>query len=68
MSEARPTPIPAETTGLSLGYRFVWRLQYTLLAWGGPAQMPLHRDPRERMRRERTARVRAALPSEIQPD
>ncbi|MFC6712562.1 hypothetical protein [Branchiibius cervicis] len=61
MSEARPTPIPAETRGLSLGYRFVWRLQYTLLAWGGPAQMPLHRDPRERMRRQRAARVEAAV-------
>lgn len=66
MCEARPTPIPTDKAGLSLGYRFVWRLQYTLLAWGGPAQMPLHRDPRERMRRERTARVQAARTGQAQ--
>lgn len=55
-----PTKIPDDSTGLSIGYRFFWRVQYTLLAWGGPAQLPLHRDPRERMRRERAARVAAA--------
>ncbi|MBB2891920.1 hypothetical protein [Flexivirga oryzae] len=51
------TPIPKSKAGLSLGYRFIWRLHYTLLAWGGPAQRPLEWDPRERMRRERAEKV-----------
>lgn len=54
-----PTPIPSSHDGLSFGYRFLWRLQYTLLSWGGPAQQSPERDPRERMRRERAARVAA---------
>lgn len=57
----QPTPIPKSKSGLSLGYRFFWRLHYTLLAWGGPAQRPLEFDPRERMRRDRAALVERAF-------
>lgn len=56
----RPTKIPKDKSGLSVGYRFFWRLHYTLLAWGGPGQRPLDHDPRELMRRERLARVQSA--------
>ncbi len=55
-----PTPIPTSRTGLSLGYRIGWRLRYTLLLWGGPAERPLDADPRELMRRDRAAKVRRA--------
>ncbi|GAB3579376.1 hypothetical protein [Calidifontibacter terrae] len=56
----QPTPIPRGKAGLSIGYRLGWRFRYTLLLWGGPAQRPLDADPRERMRRERAAKVRSA--------
>lgn len=52
--------IPKDNTGLSLGYRFLWRLQYTLLTFMGPADQGGMRDPRFRLRAERTARVNAA--------
>ena len=52
--------IPKDNTGLSLGYRFFWRLQYTLLTFMGPADQGGMRDPRFRLRAERTARVNAA--------
>lgn len=60
MQEARPTPITKDRTGLSLGYRVRWRVMYLLLAWGGPPHRSLELDPRERLRRERAARVAAA--------
>ena len=52
--------IPADTTGLSLGYRILWRIQYTLLSFMGPADQGGMNDPRFRMRAERTGRVNAA--------
>ena len=52
--------IPKDNAGLSLGYRFFWRLQYTLLTFMGPADQGGMRDPRFRLRAERTARVNAA--------
>lgn len=57
----QPTPIPKSTAGLSLWYRFKWRFLYSLLVWGGPPHRSLDLDPRERMRRERSARVAQAL-------
>lgn len=56
----RPTPIPRDTTGLTWRYRFFWRLEYAVLHWGGPPQPALDRDPREKLRRERAAKVEAA--------
>ncbi|BDZ58926.1 hypothetical protein FB554_2119 [Barrientosiimonas humi] len=60
MSHQQPTPIAKDRAGLSVGYRFRWRVMYHLLAWGGPPHRALDADPRERLRRERAARVAAA--------
>lgn len=46
--------------GLSLGYRFGWRLRYALTSVFGPAQLGTMDDPQARLRREREARVAAA--------
>jgi len=43
--------------GLSLGYRFKWRLTWLLLHVAGPASLSDDLDPRRRMERERAARV-----------
>lgn len=58
------TPIPSSKAGLSLWYRFYWRVLYGLLVWGGPPHRSPDADPRERMRRERSARVTRALAAE----
>lgn len=55
-----PTPISKDHTGLSIFYRMGWRVTYTCLAWGGPPHRTLDSDPRERLRRERAAKVAAA--------
>lgn len=52
--------IPKDTTGLSLGYRFVWRTNYVLLTFFGPATQSGMADPHYRMRAERLERVNAA--------
>lgn len=59
---ARPTktPIPTDTTGLSIWYRLTWRLEYFGVSLVGPAEQTLDRDPKERLRRERTRRVEQA--------
>jgi hypothetical protein len=49
-----------QDAGLSLGYRFRWRLTWLLLHIAGPATLPDHLDPRRRMERERAARVARA--------
>ncbi|MEO8851653.1 MAG: hypothetical protein ABI360_07985 [Allobranchiibius sp.] len=54
------TPIPKDKTGLSLWYRFTWRLEYWGVSVVGPAQQTLARDPKEKLRRERTRRVAEA--------
>ena len=46
--------------GLSLVYRFRWRLLWLLLHVAGPASLPEHLDPRSRMERERAAKVARA--------
>ena len=43
--------------GLTLGYRFGWRLNWLLLHVAGPAEQADDTDPRRRMERERAARV-----------
>lgn len=52
--------IPSDNTGLSPFYRLGWRTRYILLSIMGPADQHGMRDPRFRMRAERTARVEAA--------
>ena len=46
--------------GLTLGYRFMWRLKYAGLHVFGPAQLGDDRDPQRRLERERAAKVEAA--------
>ncbi|YAL82555.1 hypothetical protein ACMYYO_11550 [Dermacoccaceae bacterium W4C1] len=60
MSQQQATPISKDRTGLSAWYRLQWRFIYTALAWGGPPHRSLDADPRERLRRERAAKVAAA--------
>jgi hypothetical protein len=43
--------------GLTLGYRFMWRLNWLLLHVAGPAEQSDDMDPRRRMERERAERV-----------
>lgn len=43
--------------GLTLGYRFKWRLNWLLLHVAGPAEQADDTDPRRRMERERAALV-----------
>jgi hypothetical protein len=43
--------------GLTLGYRFKWRLNWLLLHVAGPAEQSDDMDPRRRMERERAERV-----------
>ena len=50
----------SENEGLTLGYRFMWRLKYAGLHVFGPAQLGDERDPQRRLERERAARVEAA--------
>lgn len=45
------------TEGLSLGYRFFWRLQYTLLGFFGPPDSGTSAGPRDALVAERRARV-----------
>jgi len=43
--------------GLTLGYRFKWRLNWLLLHVAGPAEQSDDMDPRRRMERERAELV-----------
>jgi hypothetical protein len=49
-----------ESEGLSLGYRFLWRVRYVGWHLFGPAELAGPNDPHERLRRERQAKVDAA--------
>ena len=49
-----------ENEGLTLGYRFMWRLRYVGMHVFGPAQLGDDRDPQRRLERERAAKVEAA--------
>ncbi|GAA5228843.1 hypothetical protein [Paeniglutamicibacter antarcticus] len=59
MSDQR-LPIVEDTTGLSLMYRALWRLQFVGFFFFGPAEQAPHRDPRERLKRDRARRVLSA--------
>lgn len=50
-------PVITDTTGLSLGYRFLWRLKYAGLTIFGPAERSVHSSPRERVKWERAVTV-----------
>ena len=50
----------SDNEGLSLGYRFMWRLKYAGLHVFGPAQLGDDRDPQRRLERDRAAKVEAA--------
>lgn len=50
----------AGSEGLSLGYRFGWRVRYALTSVFGPAQLGTDEDPQQRLRRERERRVEQA--------
>ena len=49
-----------DNEGLSLSYRFLWRLKYVGMHVFGPAQLGDDRDPQRRLERERAAKVEAA--------
>ncbi|MFL6080490.1 MAG: hypothetical protein ACJ714_11235 [Ornithinibacter sp.] len=50
----------SDNEGLTLGYRFMWRLKYAGLHVFGPAQLGDERDPQRRLERERADKVEAA--------
>jgi hypothetical protein len=47
----------AESEGLSLGYRILYRIRYIGLHLFGPAQLGDAEDPHARLRRERERKV-----------
>ena len=49
-----------DNEGLTLGYRFLWRIKYLGMHVFGPAQLGDDRDPQRRLERERSAKVEAA--------
>ena len=49
-----------ETEGLSLWYRFTWRVKYTLLIFFGPPRLDPRQDPQTRMEQARAAKVAEA--------
>ncbi len=55
----------ADNEGLTLGYRFMWRLRYVGMQVFGPAQLEEDRDPQRRLLRERAAKVEAAKASRL---
>lgn len=50
-------PIVKDATGLGLGYKIGWWLQFMAYFFLGPADQQSHLDPRERLKRERARRV-----------
>ena len=54
-----PMSATSQNEGLSLWYRFGWRIRYILVNVFGPAQLADH-DPSAELRRERQARVEQA--------
>ncbi len=49
-----------DRTGLSLGYRIMWRIRYVGVSVFGPAQLDPDNDPKDNLLRERTRKVAAA--------
>jgi hypothetical protein len=54
-----PMNATSQNEGLSLWYRFGWRVRYILVNIFGPAQLADH-DPSNELRRERQAKVEQA--------
>jgi hypothetical protein len=54
-----PMNATSQNEGLSLWYRFGWRVRYILVNVFGPAQLADH-DPSAELRRERQAKVEQA--------
>ena len=52
--------VKADSEGLSLWYRILYRIKYLGLQVFGPAQLGDAEDPHARMRRERERKVAAA--------
>ena len=52
--------VKADSEGLSLWYRILYRIKYLGLHVFGPAQLGDAEDPHARMRRERARKVAAA--------
>lgn len=50
----------ADSEGVSLGYRIVYRIRYAGLHVFGPAQLGAEADPQARLKRQREAKVAAA--------
>lgn len=48
-----------DTTGLGLGYRLIWRLEYAGLTIWGPAEMTTGSDPKSKLRLERALKIQA---------
>ncbi|PJJ45439.1 hypothetical protein ATK23_2711 [Glutamicibacter mysorens] len=55
-----PLPIISDTTGLSVGYRILWRLKYLGLSIFGPAERRVLASPRERIKWDRAMKVMRA--------
>lgn len=49
-----------DKTGLGIGYRMLWRLEYIGVTCFGPAQGMAGNDPKQRLRLQRAERVKAA--------
>ena len=49
-----------DRTGLSLGYRIMWRIRYVGVSVFGPAQLDPDNDPKDNLLRERRRKVSAA--------
>lgn len=52
--------------GLSLWYRFGWRVRYALNGVFGPAQLGTTDDPQSRLRAERAEKVAASRDARIE--
>ena len=55
-----------DNEGLTRRYRLGWRLTYALLHVAGPPSMDAARDPRRRMKAERTAKVERARAARLE--
>lgn len=54
--------------GLSLWYRFTWRVKYTLLFFYGPPRLDASQDPVTRLEQERAGKVAAARQARLEQE
>ena len=57
----------ADSEGLSLGYRILYRIRYIGLHLFGPAQLGDAEDPHARLKRERERKIAEARRARSQP-